>query len=195
MIVVGKAVISDDIKNNFFVCDLDKCKGACCVEGDAGAPLEDEETAVLEEIYPLIRDFLSKEGREAVEQKGTWVYDRDGEKGTPTIGENGACAYAIKDEKGILKCGLEQAFLAGKTSFKKPISCHMYPIRVTRYDEFDALNYDRWDICDPACILGKKLGVPIYKFLKEALVRKYGESWYKQLVKEIEGNEVEMDEL
>jgi len=194
MIVVGKAVVSDDIKEKFFVCDLDKCKGACCVEGDAGAPLDDGETALLEEIYPLIKDYLSPEGREAVEEKGTWVYDQDAEKCTPTIGENGACAYAIRDEKGTLKCGLEQAYLDGKTDFKKPISCHLYPIRVTRYDEFDALNYDRWDICDPACVLGKKLGVPVYKFLKEALIRKYGESWYGQLVQQIEGKEATMHE-
>lgn len=195
MIVVGKAVLSDDIKDNFFVCDLDKCKGACCVEGDAGAPLEEEETLILEQIYPLIKDYLTEEGRQAVEKQGTWVIDRDGDKGTPTIGSNGACAYSIQDERGILKCGIEQAYLQGKTGFKKPISCHMYPIRVTKYDEFDALNYDRWHICDPACVLGNKLGVPIYKFLQEALIRKYGESWYQELVKEIEEPEVKLEKL
>jgi hypothetical protein len=186
MIVAGKAVLSDDIKENFFVCDLDKCKGACCVEGDAGAPLEDEETLILEQIYPLVKEFLSPAGREAVESQGSWVIDRDGDKGTPTIGTNGACAYSIVDEKGILKCGIEQAYLKGKTSFKKPISCHLYPIRVTKYDDFDALNYDRWHICDPACVLGNQLGVPIYKFLREALIRKYGETWYEDLIKTIE---------
>lgn len=189
MILVGKAVISDDIKENFFVCDLGKCKGACCVEGDAGAPLEDNETSMLEEIYPLIKDHLTEEGKEVIERQGPWVIDREGDKGTPTIGENGACAYAIKDEKGVLKCGIEKAYLEGKTSFKKPISCHLYPIRVTRYDDFEALNYDRWHICDAACVLGNKLGIPIYKFLKEALIRKYGESWYQELVQEIEGKE------
>ncbi|MEX2593127.1 MAG: DUF3109 family protein [Anditalea sp.] len=189
MILVGKAVISDDIKENFFVCDLGKCKGACCVEGDAGAPLEDEETSVLEEIYPMIKDYITEEGREVIEKQGTWVIDRDGDKGTPTIGNNGACAYSIKDEKGILKCGIEQANLEGRVGFKKPVSCHLYPIRVTKYDDFEALNYDRWHICDAACVLGNKLGVPIYKFLKEALIRKYGESWYQELVQEIEGKE------
>lgn len=190
MILVEKAVISDDIKENFFVCDLDKCKGACCVEGDAGAPLEEEETVILEEIYPSVKDYLTQEGRKAIEEQGTWVIDRDGDKGTPTIGNNGACAYSITDEKGVLKCGIEQANREGKTDFKKPISCHLYPIRITKYDDFDALNYDRWHICDAACVLGNKLGVPIYKFLKEALIRKYGKDWYAELVLEIEGEQV-----
>lgn len=187
MILVGNAVLSDDIKENYFVCDLMACKGGCCVEGDAGAPLEDEETEILEKIYPLVKDYITPEGRKVIEEQGTWVFDQDGDKGTPTIGDNRECAYALYDEKGILKCGIEQAYLDGKVDFKKPISCHMYPIRVTKYDQFDALNYDRWEICDPACQLGNSLKVPLYRFLKDALVRKYGESWYLELIKEIEG--------
>lgn len=187
MILVDNAVLSDDIKENFFVCDLEACKGACCVEGDAGAPLEDEETKIIEEIYPIVKDYITDEGRKAIEEKGTWVIDKDGDKGTPTIGDNQECAYALRDDRGILKCGIEQAYLDKKIEYKKPISCHMYPIRVTKYDDFDALNYDRWDICDPACQLGSSLKVPIYKFLKDALIRKYGEDWYEKLVKEIEG--------
>lgn len=186
MIIVGNAVLSDDIKEKFFVCDLEKCKGACCVQGDAGAPLSDEETGILEKNYARIEPYLTDGGREAIREKGVWEIDMEGEKGTTTIGDNGACAYAIKDEKGILKCGIEQAYLAGKTGFRKPISCHLYPIRITKYDQYDALNYDRWDICDPACTLGEALGVPLYKFLKEALIRKYGEDWYESLVEEIE---------
>lgn len=186
MILVGKAVISDDIKDNFFVCDLEKCKGACCVEGDAGAPLDDSETEILDRIYPQIKDYLSQKGRDTIEEQGTWVSDRGGDKVTPTIGNNEACAYAVVDEKGILKCGIEQAYLDGKTDFKKPISCHLYPIRISKYDDFEALNYDRWSICDPACVLGEKLGVPIYKFVEEALIRKYGKAWYEELVQEIE---------
>ncbi|AFL86012.1 Protein of unknown function (DUF3109) [Belliella baltica DSM 15883] len=189
MILVGNAVISDDIKEQFFVCDLEKCKGACCVEGDAGAPLEDEETQIIEEIYPIVKDYITQEGRDAVERQGTWVIDKDGDKGTPTIGDNRECAYALYDEKGILKCGIEQAYLDGKIAYKKPISCHLYPIRVKKYDDFEALNYDRWDICSAACVLGSKLGVPIYKFLKDALIRKFGEDWYAELVEEIEGGE------
>jgi hypothetical protein len=185
MILVENAVISDDIKEQFFVCDLEKCKGACCVEGDAGAPLLDDEIEVLEKDYPSIAPFLTEEGREAIAKKGTWVIDQENEKGTTTIGENGACAFAITDEKGILKCGIEDAYNQGVTSFKKPISCHLYPIRITKYDEYEALNYDRWEICDPACSLGNILGVPLYRFLKGALVRKYGEEWYAALLEEI----------
>lgn len=188
MILVGKAVLSEDLRENFFVCDLEKCKGACCVEGDAGAPLEEEEIGVLDKIYPLIKGYLTEEGIETIERQGTWVYDQDGDKVTPTIGDNGACAYALTDERGILKCGIEQAYRDGKVNFKKPISCHLYPIRITKYDDFEALNYDRWDICDAACVLGNKLGVPVYKFLKEPLIRKYGEGWYAELVQEIEGD-------
>ena len=122
-----------------------------------------------------------------IEAQGTWVIDKDGDKGTPTLGDNRECAYALYDERGILKCGIEQAYLDGKISWKKPISCHLYPIRVTKYDQYDALNYDRWHICDPACQLGKSLQVPLYAFLKDALVRKYGEEWYAELVEDIEG--------
>ncbi|EON77212.1 hypothetical protein ADIS_2292 [Lunatimonas lonarensis] len=189
MILVENAVISDDIKEHFFVCDLTKCKGACCVEGDAGAPLEEEEIPVLEQEYENIRPFLSEEGKEAIRKQGVWAIDQEGEKGTTTIGNNGACAFSLTDEKGVLSCGIEQAYLAGKTTFRKPISCHLYPIRVKMYDQYEALNYDRWDICDAACALGKQLGVPLYRFLKDALIRKYGEEWYAQLVEEIEGKE------
>ena len=188
MILVGNAVLSDDIKENFFVCDLEACKGACCVEGDSGAPLEDDETKILEEIYPFVKDYITEEGRQVIAAQGTWVIDSDGDKVTPTLGANRECAYALYDERGILKCGIEQAYLAGKTSWKKPISCHLYPIRVTKYDQYDALNYNRWHICDPACQLGKSLQVPLYVFLKEALVRKYGETWYAELLEDIEGS-------
>ena len=140
MILVGDVVLSDDIKENFFVCDLEACKGACCVEGDSGAPLEDEETKILEDIYPLVKDYITAEGRQVIEAQGTWVIDADGDKVTPTLGANRECAYALYDERGILKCGIEQAYLDGKTSWKKPISCHLYPIRLTKYDQYDALN-------------------------------------------------------
>ena len=188
MILVGNAVLSDDIKENFFVCDLEACKGACCVEGDSGAPLEDDETKILEEIYPFVKDYITEEGRQVIAAQGTWVIDSDGDKVTPTLGANRECAYALYDDRGILKCGIEQAYLDGKISWKKPISCHLYPIRVTKYDQYDALNYNRWHICDPACQLGKSLQVPLYVFLKEALVRKYGETWYAELLEDIEGS-------
>ena len=139
-------------------------------------------------IYAVIKEYITEEGRAAIEAQGSWVFDKDGDKGTPTIGENRECAYALYDKCGILKCGIEQAYLDGKTNFKKPISCHLYPIRIKKYDEFEALNYDRWDICSAACTLGSSLGVPVYKFLKDALIRKFGIEWYDELVAEIEGS-------
>lgn len=186
MILVENAVISDDIKEQLFVCDLTKCKGACCVEGDLGAPLEEEELAKIDEVLEEVKPFMSKAGIEAIEKNGAYLLDEDNEYSTTTIRGN-ECAFAIYDGKGILKCGIEQAWLQGKTKWRKPISCHLYPIRVTKYDHYDALNYHRWHICSPACHHGKALGVPLYKFLKEALIRKYGEDWYRQLVEQIEG--------
>ena len=188
MILVDNAVISDDIKEQFFVCDLDKCKGACCVEGDLGAPLEEHELAELEGAYEAVKPYLSEEGIKAIEKEGLYIKDFEGDYSTTTIGGK-ECAFAIYDEKGILKCGIEQAYFDGKTSFRKPVSCHLYPIRITKYDHYEALNYDRWDICSAACALGEKLGVPVYKFLKEALIRKYGEAWYEELCREIEGKD------
>lgn len=190
MIELGKTLLSDDIKEQFFVCNLEKCKGACCVEGDLGAPLEEDELDILVEIYDKVKPYLSKEGVEAIETQGAYVLDEDKEYSTPTV--NGKeCAYAIYDDRGILKCAIEQAHIDGKIDYKKPISCHLYPIRVTQYEEFSALNYDRWDICSPACDLGSSLNVPVYKFLKDPLIRKYGEEWYMELVRIIEGSPVE----
>ena len=185
MIVIGKTVISDDIADNYFTCDLNKCKGGCCVEGDLGAPLEPDELLKLEEIYEQVKPYLSPEGIKAIEEQGKYIFDEDREYSTPTINGN-ECAYAAYDEKGILKCGIEKAYEAGKTDFKKPISCHMYPIRVTKYDNDHALNYDRWEICLPACELGRKNKLPLYKFLKEPLIRKFGAAWYKKLCNTIE---------
>jgi hypothetical protein len=185
MILIENTVISDDIAEQYFVCDLIKCKGACCVEGDLGAPLLDVELPVLESEYPAIKPYLSAAGIQAIEAQGTYVQDWEGDYSTPTIGDR-ECAYAIYDERGILKCGIEQAFFDGKTDFRKPISCHLYPIRITKYDQFHALNYNRWHICSPACDHGAALKVPLYRFLKEPLIRAYGEAWYEQLVREIE---------
>lgn len=184
MILVENTVISDDVAEKFFVCNLEKCKGACCVEGDLGAPLEESELPILEEIYEQVKPYLSKEGIEAIEKHGKYIKDWEGDFSTTTIDEK-ECAYAIYDERGILKCGIEQAYLDGKISWKKPISCHLYPIRITKYDEYEAINYDRWSICSDACELGEKLGVPVYQFLKEPLIRKYGEKWYQELEQEV----------
>ncbi|MCR5886490.1 DUF3109 family protein [Hymenobacter sp. J193] len=187
MIIIQNTVISDDVRDNFFVCNLEACKGACCVEGDLGAPLETAELAILEQEYENIKPFLTEAGRAAIEEQGLYIKDWEDDYSTTTIGDR-ECAYALYDERGILKCGIEEAYLAGATSFKKPISCHLYPIRITKYEDFEALNYDRWNICSPACSFGANLGVRIYQFLKEPLIRKYGEAWYGELVTEIETN-------
>jgi hypothetical protein len=185
VISLGNTVISDDVAEKHFVCDLLKCKGACCIEGDLGAPLEKEELPILDKIYKKVKPYLSKEGKEAIEEQGLYILDEDGDYSTPTIGGK-ECAYAVYDKKGILKCGIEMAWKDGKVNWQKPISCHLYPIRITKYEQYDALNYERWHICNPACKNGKALGVPVYKFLKDPLIRKYGEDWYKQLVVKIE---------
>ncbi len=193
MIIIEKTVISEDLTDNFFFCNLEKCKGGCCVEGDLGAPLELDELKELDEIYEEVKPFLTDAGRKAIVEQGKYVFDEDREYSTPTI--NGKeCAYAVYNEKGILKCGIEMAWQKGKIPFRKPISCHLYPIRITKYDAYDALNYDRWDICLPACELGKKTRVPLYKFLKDALIRKYGKKWYDQLVETIKQQDIKMAE-
>ena len=187
MIKVGEILVSDDIKEVEFVCNLEKCKGACCVEGDLGAPLEESELEIMKAIQKDIRPFITAEGAKAIDEQGAYILDEDGDFSTPTIGGR-ECAYALYDEKGILKCGIEQAYLAGKVAFRKPISCHLYPIRITTNKKgFEAVNYHKLDICSAACKLGQSLGVPVYKFLKDPLIRKYGEVWYSELVNQIEG--------
>lgn len=188
MFIVGKTVLSDDIAERFFVCHIEKCKGACCVEGDSGAPLSEDELPILEAIFERVKPFLSEQGIATIESLGTHVLDSEGEPTTP-LQPSGACAYAVTDEKGALKCGIEQAYLAGRTTFRKPISCHLYPIRVSRCGDYDALNYHRWHVCREACSLGKKLGVPLYVFLKDALIRAYGEEWYAELQEAIKEKE------
>lgn len=181
MIQIDDKLISEDIFSEKFVCDLTRCKGACCVEGDAGAPLEKDETKILESIYEKVKPYLREEGIQAIEKQGTWAIDPlDGDFVTPLV-EGGECAYVIFDEKGITKCGIEKAYEDGVIDYHKPISCHLYPIRISEYSSFSALNYHEWPICSPACDLGKELQVPVYKFLKSPLVRKYGEEFYNTL--------------
>ena len=187
MILVQDTVVSDDIAKKMFVCNLEKCKGACCVEGDLGAPLEKEELKVLDSILPQVTPYLSSKSSKEIQKQGAWVKDYDDDYSTPTI-DNKECVYAFYDENKILKCGIEQAYLDGKIDFKKPISCHLYPIRLKQYNDFIAVNYSEWSICADACVLGEKLGVPLYMFLKEPLIRKFGLDWYNELVIEIEEN-------
>ncbi|MFM8741873.1 MAG: DUF3109 family protein [Cytophagales bacterium] len=186
MIKVGQILVSDDIKEVEFVCHLEKCKGACCVEGDLGAPLEDDELQVMKDIQELVKPYLTPEGREEIDKQGAYILDEDGDYSTPTI-KGRECAYAHYNAQGVLKCGIEQAYLDGKISYRKPISCHLYPIRINKNNKgFEAVNYHKWSICSAACSLGKSLQVPLYKFLKEPLMRKYGQAWYDKLVEKLE---------
>ena len=182
MFQLGKTIVSEDIIKKDFVCNLSACKGACCVDGDAGAPLEKEEAEILEAIYPKVKPFLRPVSIEAIENHGTYITTEDGELETPLI--NGAdCAYVIYNDKHVALCAIEEAYNQGKISWKKPVSCHLYPVRVKDYTEFSAVNYHKWQICNDACSLGKELQVPVYKFVKEALIRKFGEDWYQELEK------------
>lgn len=180
MIQIDDKVISIDIFQRKYICDISKCHGDCCEEGDSGAPLEDNETQILEDIYPAVEPYLTETGKAEIARQGKWVVDEDGDKVTPIIGRR-ECVYAIRDTDGTWKCAIEKAFYDGKVTFKKPISCHLYPIRVTKYRTFEALNFHEWNVCKPAFELGEKVGTPVYKFLKEPIIRKYGEEFYNEL--------------
>ena len=180
VIEIGKTIVSVDLFKEKFVCDLQSCKGECCVQGDSGAPLEPGETEILEKIYPEIKKFMRPEGIEAVEKQGLYVTDTDGDLVTPLI-DGKECAFVVFDDNGIALCAIESAYKAGKIDFRKPISCHLYPVRLKSYKNFTAVQYHRWDVCSPACQLGEKLNVPLYRFLKEPLIRKFGSNWYDEL--------------
>jgi hypothetical protein len=180
LVEIGDKIISTQLFERKFVCDLNACKGACCIEGDAGAPLTDEEVNTLEEELEHIKPFMREEGLKAVEESGVFYIDQENDMGTTLVNEK-ECAFVFFDEKGITKCAIEAAYNANKTTFKKPISCHLYPIRVKHFQDFTALNYNQWDICEPACDCGEKLNVPVYKFLKEPLIRAFGEPFFKEL--------------
>lgn len=180
LVEIDDKLVTTQLFEEQFVCNLSACKGACCVEGDAGAPLTFEEVDIIEDALEEIIPYMRPEGIEAVNETGVFYLDHDGEPVTTLV--NGAeCAFVFFDEQGITKCAIEKAHLEGKIDYKKPISCHLYPIRVKKLQEYEALNYDRWDICSDACDLGKQLQVPVYKFLKEPIIRAWGEKFYKEL--------------
>ncbi len=182
MIEIGKSIVSLDVFKKKFVCDLNACKGACCVHGDSGAPLDAEEEALLEAAYPAAKKYMREDGIAAIETQGFAVVDEDGDLVTPLIEAGGACAYVYFEEDGTAKCAIEKANLNGETSWKKPLSCHLYPIRIKKYARFEAVQFHEWDICEPACACGEQLNVPVYAFLKEPLIRKYGADWYAELL-------------
>ncbi len=186
MIAIDKTLISEDLFDKKFVCDLNACKGACCVAGDSGAPLDKDELKQLEAVVDAVKPYMTKKGIAAVKKHGAYVIDSDGDYTTTLVSEKAECAFVFFDENKIAKCAIEQAYYDGKISWKKPISCHLYPVRITKYKSYDAVNYSKWDVCEPACECGKKLDVPVYKFLKEPLIRKFGKEWFKQLEKSAE---------
>ena len=188
MIELGDKLLSLDLFEKKFVCNLSACKGICCIEGDAGAPLEMEEIDILEESLDVIKPYMRQEGIEVIEKQGVFYMDEDNEPVTSLV-KNGACAFVYFDKNNSTKCSIEKAHSEGKLDFKKPISCHLYPVRVTKLRNYEAVNFNQWDICSDACTLGTELNVKVYKFLKEPIIRKWGERFFTELIqidKEIE---------
>lgn len=180
MLQIENTVISLDVIEQEFICDLQACLGACCIEGDAGAPLEEEEKTKIEEILPLIWEDLSPAAQEVIKEQGVAYIDEDKDLVTSIV--NGKdCVFTCYEKGGMCHCAIEKAYREEKTDFYKPVSCHLYPIRVDKYPTFSALNYHKWKICGAAQVLGRKHGLKVYEFLKEPLIRKFGESWYQQL--------------
>lgn len=180
MFEIEDTLVSLDVVERFFCCDLSHCKGACCVEGDSGAPLEAEEEAELERVLPAVWDDLSPDAQEVIRQQGVAYTDCDGDLVTSIVGTKN-CVFTCYDAEGVCKCAIEKAYREGRVSFYKPVSCHLYPIRVTKYDRFQAVNYHRWEVCRAAEVLGAREKLPVYRFLREPLIRKFGAAWYAEL--------------
>lgn len=180
MIIIDDKIVSEDVVKEYFACDLAKCKGACCVEGDSGAPLEFDELDVIEGIVDKVKPYITEEGIKAIEENGSFYLDKEDGKMKTALINDGACVF-VNYKNGIAYCGIEKAWLDKKIEFRKPVSCHLYPIRVEKLHSFEALNYEDWDICQPACSNGAKQKMPIYKFAKNAIIRKYGVDFYQKL--------------
>lgn len=180
MIVIDSTIVSDNLVDVDFVCHIDKCKGACCVEGISGAPLEKDEMEIIDDLYDKVKPYMTEAGVREIERQGKHIIDADGDNVTPLIEGYKECAYTYF-ENSVAKCSFEKAYNDGKINFKKPVSCHLYPVHITKHRDYDAVNYEKWALCKPACSLGKSLGVPVYKFVKDALIRKFGQEWYEQL--------------
>lgn len=193
MLQIDDTIISLDVIESHFICDLCKCKGQCCVDGESGAPLEKDENDKINEILPIIWDELSPEAQALIEVQGISYKDYDGELVTSIIkGEE--CVFTYFDEDGVCKCVIDKAYREGRITVPKPISCHLYPIRLQKYPNFTAVNYHKWSVCKPAVELGEREGVELYKFLKEPLIRKFGEKWYNELCDTVELLEKEKKE-
>ena len=180
MLQIGSTIVSLEVLEKHFMCRLQSCKGICCVCGQSGAPLEEDEIIILQNIIEKLKPYMTTAGIEVVEKKGVFDIDFDNDKVTPLVGNSEECAFCFYDED-IAFCAIEKAFLSGETDFRKPVSCHLYPIRITKYKDFDAVNFHSWNICNNALLFGKQKKMPVYIFLKEPLIRKYGAEWYEQL--------------
>lgn len=180
MIQIDDTLVSLDVIEKFFLCDLSHCKGECCVEGDSGAPLEPGEVEELEKVLPMVWNDLSEKAKAVIDRQGVSYVDEEGDRVTSIV-DGKDCVFTCYDSDGTCKCAVEKAFREGKTSFYKPVSCHLYPVRITEYPDFKAVNYHKWDVCKAAALLGEKERVRVFQFLKEPLVRKFGEQWYAAL--------------
>lgn len=180
LIEIKDKIASLSLFEKKFVCDLNACRGACCVEGNSGAPIKEDEISILEDDLEEIKPYMRKEGIEVVETTGVFYIDWDKEMALNLV-EGKECVFVNFDQHNIAKCAIEQAYKDGKTKLKKPISCHLYPIRVQKFEQFDALNYNEWKICEPACKCGSKLDVKVFKFLKDAIIRAFGEDFYQEM--------------
>ncbi len=183
MYLIQEILVSDEVFSKKFVCHIDKCKGACCWEGDYGAPVAEVEKEQIQNVYPAVKAYLSQEAIERIEKSGKTTYDNGyGGEVTPLM-EDGSCAYLFKNDYGNAICSFQQAYQEAKIDFIKPISCQLYPLRVksNKKSGFEAINYDEWDICSPACDLGEELSIPVFRFVKDAIVRKYGQEFYDEM--------------
>lgn len=185
MLIVKDCIVSEEIADRCFCCDLSQCKGQCCVDGDCGAPLAASEIPILQKILPAVEPYMTQKGLAIVREAGVSDLDNAGDPCTPLV-DGRECAYVAWGDDGTAYCAIEQACRDGKTDFLKPISCHLYPIRVDEYGEFTAVNYHRWDICKCAVGKGKDCGTPLYEYLKTPLIRRFGQTWYDELLETVE---------
>lgn len=180
MLQIQDTLVSLDVAERFFCCDLDACHGACCIEGDAGAPITDDEKLKIQDVLPEVWDELLPRAREEVEKNGVAYIDEEGDLVT-TILDGKNCAFTCYAPGGVCLCALERAYRKGRTKWKKPASCSLYPLRITEYPTFTAVNYHRWKICRPAERLGREKGIRVYQFLREPLIERFGQEWYDEL--------------
>lgn len=180
MLQIQDTLVSLDVVERFFCCDLDKCLGECCIEGDAGAPITEEERATILRMLPDIWEYLMPAARRAIEEDGPAYYDEEGDLVTQIV-EGKNCVYSCYSADGKCLCAFERAYREGKIDFYKPISCHLYPVRIKDYGNFTAVNYHRWKICKCAEVLGRAQGIRVYQFLKDPLIRRFGQAWYDEL--------------